>query len=89
MNNTWFAIDGFCYSYSFAFIVPYFIIVIIQTYLIAVNISNIYQVYSVECVSEIKSIILIIVYDYRDNGTCALLEGLRNANVHELFDGNP
>ena len=51
-----------CRSYSFVCTVHHLIIIIVQTYLKALNLLNACQIYFVECVSKIKHIISVIHY---------------------------
>ena len=61
----WVQIFGYvlaCRSYSFVCTVHHLIIIIVQTYLKALNIYNACQIYFVECVSKIKHILSVIHY---------------------------
>ena len=51
-----------CRSYSFVSAVHHLIIIIVQTYLKALNLYNACQIYFVECVSKIKHILFVIHY---------------------------
>ena len=59
----WVQIFGYvlaCRSYSFVCTVHHLIIIIVQTYLKALNLWNAYQIYFVECVDKIKHILSVI-----------------------------
>ena len=61
----WVPIFGYvlaCRSYSFVCTVHHLIIIIVQTYLKALNLSNSCQIYFVECLSKIKHILSVIHY---------------------------
>ena len=61
----WVQIFGYvlaCRSYSFVCTVHHPIIIIVQTYLKALNLSNACQKYFVECVSKIEHILFVIHY---------------------------
>ena len=51
-----------CRSYSFLCIVHHLIIIIVQTYLKALNLKNACQIYFVQCVSKIKHILSVIYF---------------------------
>ena len=51
-----------CRLYSFVCTVHHLIIIIVQTYLKALNLKNACQIYFVECVSKIKHILSVILY---------------------------
>ena len=51
-----------CRSHSFVCTVHHLIIIIVQTYLKAMNLSNACQIYFVQCVSKIKHILSVIHY---------------------------
>ena len=51
-----------CRSYSFVCTAHHLIIIIVQTYLKALNLQNACQIYFVECVSKIKNILSVIHY---------------------------
>ena len=64
-NLWWVQIFGHvlaCRSYSFICTVHYLIIIIVQTYLKALNLWNACQIYLVECVRKIKHILSVIHY---------------------------
>ena len=61
----WVQIFGYvllCRSYSFGCTLHHLIIIIVQTYLKALNLQNACQIYFVECVSKIKHILSVIHY---------------------------
>ena len=61
----WVQIFGYvsaCRSYSFVCTVHHLIIIIVQTYLKALNLLNACQIYFVQCVSKIKHILSVIHY---------------------------
>ena len=63
--SLWVQIFGYvlaCRSYSFVYIVHHLIIIIVQTDLKALDLSNACQIYFVECVSKINHIISAIHY---------------------------
>ena len=64
-NLWWVQIFGYiliCRSYSFVCTVHHLIIIIVQTYLKALNLQTASQIYSVEGVSKIKHILSVIHY---------------------------
>ena len=61
----WVQIVGYvmaCRSYSFVCALHHLIIIIVQTYLLTLNLWNFCQLYFVECVSKIEHILLVIHY---------------------------
>ena len=68
----WVQIVGYvmsCRSSSFVCTLHHLIIIIVQTYLLTLNLWNVCQIYFVECVSKIEHILLVIHYSI-DEAVC-------------------